>query len=86
MLHFSEKSGKLLQRWGLNNVLAFPSFLSSNSAYAEYPSKGHWLEFLGIVTITTYIISYLNDGSAPSLPTWLKPLVTPLAVGSSILA
>jgi len=42
---------------------------------AGYPSKYHWLRFLGIVTITTYIISYLSEISGPlsKLAPWLKP-------------
>jgi len=48
------------------------SLISYFKLCAGYPSKRHWFEFLGIVTITAYIISYLSDGSRP--PSKLAPL------------
>jgi len=43
-----------------NNVLLL-SFICHFKLCTVYPIKHHWLRFLGIVAITTYIISYLSD-------------------------
>jgi len=43
-----------------NNVLLLP-LISYFKLCAGYPSKLHWLKFLGIVTITAYIISCLSN-------------------------
>jgi len=52
-----QKEQKELRNTDSNNVLRFP-LISYFKLYAGY--KLHWLRFLSIATITTYVFSYLS--------------------------
>jgi len=54
-----QKEQKELRNTDSNNVLLLP-LISYFKLCAGY--KLHWLRFLGFVTITTYIFSYLSKG------------------------